>query len=186
MVCVHADWPGRLELTEAGSQTALQPIVENDRVVIWDVTDSAPARGLDAVVVSLSGSAVFLPKGATPKVAGRTIVIDLKDHPVAPIENTSGYPLAFPRPGVKKILETDRVIVWDCIWTPGVTTSMHFHDKDVVAVFLEDGDLKSTTLDGKSVVNPHTPGEVRFTPGNRTHAEMLLRGKQHAILTELK
>jgi hypothetical protein len=186
IVCVHADWPGRLDLTEAGSQTALQPIIENDRVVIWDVTDSAPARALDAVVVSLSGSAAFLPKGTPPKVLGRSIVIDLRDHPVAPIENTSGYPLAFPRPGVKKILENDRVIVWDCIWTPGVAIPMHFHDKDVVALFLEDGDLKSTTLDGQSVVNPHTPGEVRFTPRNRTHVEMLVRGKQHAILTELK
>jgi hypothetical protein len=113
-------------------------------------------------------------------------VIDLKDHPVAPIENSSGYPLAFPRPGVKKILENKRVIVWDCIWALGVAGPMHFHDKDVVALFLEDGDLKSTTQDGKSVVNARTPGEVRFTLRNRTHTEMLVRGKQHAIFTELK
>jgi hypothetical protein len=38
-------------------------------------------------------------------------------------------PPAFPRPGVKKILENERVIVWDCTWTPGVATPMHFHDK---------------------------------------------------------
>jgi hypothetical protein len=185
-VCVLADRPGRLELTEARSQTASKPIIENDRVLIWNVTDSAPAQTFDAVVVSLSGSAAFFPKGAQPKIAGPSIVIDLKDHPVAPIENTSAYPLAFPRPGVKKILENERVIVWDCTWTQGEAIPMHFHDKDVVAVFLEDGDLKSTTLDGQSVVNPHTPGEVRFTPGNRTHTEMLVRGRQRAILTELK
>src|SRR5450432_2505962 len=125
-------------------------LIENDRAVVWDVTDSAPARAFDAVVASLSGSAAFLPKGAPLNIAGRSIVIDLKDHPVAPIENTSGYPLAFPRPGVKKILENERVIVWDCTWTPGVATPMHFHDKDVAAVFLEDGDLKSTTPDGQS------------------------------------
>jgi hypothetical protein len=100
-------------LFQAGSQTALKPIIENDRVVVWDVTDSAPARVFDAVVVSLSGSAAFLPKGTPPKIAGRSIVIDLKDHPLPPIENTSGYPLAFPRPGVKKVLENERVIVWD-------------------------------------------------------------------------
>ena len=111
---------------------------------------------------------------------------DLKDHPVAPIENTSGHPLAFPRPGVKKVLENERVIVWDCTWTSAVATPMHFHDKDIVAVFLEDGDLKSTTPDGQSVVNPHSPGEVRFALRNRTHTEMLVRGKQHAIFTELK
>jgi tetratricopeptide (TPR) repeat protein len=185
-VCSHADKPGRSEIIEADSQTAFKPLIENDRVVVWHVTDSAPARAFDAVVVSLSGSAAFLPEGAPLNIAGRSIVIDLKDHPVAPIENTSGYPLAFPRPGVKKILENERVIVWDCTWTPGVATPIHFHDKDLVALFLEDGDLKSTTLDGQSVVNPHSPGEVSFTFRNRTHTEMLVRGKQRAIFTELK
>ncbi len=185
-VCAQADRPGRLELTEARSHTALKPIIENERVAIWDATDSAPPRRFDAVVVSLSGSAAFLPQGALPKIAGPSIVIDLKNHPVPPIGNSSGYPLAFPRPGVEKILENERVIVWDCTWRPGVAIPVHFHDKDVVAVFLEDGDLKSTTPDGQSVVNPHKPGEVRFTVRNRAHAEMLVRGKQHAILTELK
>jgi tetratricopeptide (TPR) repeat protein len=185
-VCSRADKPGRSEVTEAGSQAALKPIIENDRVVVWDVTDSAPARAFDAVVVSLSGSAEFLPKGTPPKISGRSIVIDLKDHLVAPIENTSGYPLAFPRPGVKKILENERVIVWDCTWTLGVAAPMHFHGKDTVALFLEDGDLKSTTLDGQSTVNPHMSGEVRFALRNRTHTETLVRGKQRAIVTELK
>ena len=173
-------------LFQAGSQTALKPTIENDRVAVWDVTDSAPARPLDAVVVSMSGSAVFLPKGTPPKIAGRSIVIDLKGHPVAPIENTSGYPLAFPRPGVKKLLENARVIVWDYTWTPDVATPMHFHDKDVVVLFLEDGDLKSTTPDGQAVVNPYTSGTVRFNLRNRTHTETLVRGKQRAIITELK
>jgi hypothetical protein len=173
-------------LFPAGSQTALKPIIENDRVVVWDVTDSAPARAFDAVVLSLSGGAAFLPKGTPPKIAGRSIVIDLKDHPVAPIANTSGYPLAFPRQGVKKVLENDRVIVWDCTWTSGVATPMHFHDKDVVALFLEDGDLKSTTPDGQAVVNPHTSGTVMFNLRNRTHTETLVHGKQRAIFMELK
>jgi hypothetical protein len=167
-VCVHADKPGRSEVTEAGSQTALKPIIENDRVVVWDITNSTSARPFDAVVVSFRGSAVFLPRGTPPKIAGRSIVIDSKDHPVAPIENTSGYPLAFPRPGVKKLLENDRVIVWDCTWTLDLATPMHFHDKDVVALFLEGGDLQSTTPDGQTVVNPHTPGTVRFALRNRT------------------
>src|SRR5258708_9848604 len=162
-------------LFEAGSQTALKPRIENDRVAVWDVTDSAPARPLDAVVVSMSGSAVFLPKGTPPKIAGRSMVIDLKDHPVAPIENTSGYPLAFPRPGVKKLLENARVIVWDYTWTPGVATPMHFHDKDVVVLFLEDADLKSTTPDGQAVVNPSTSGPARFTLPTPTPPQTLLR-----------
>jgi hypothetical protein len=173
-------------LFQAGSQTAVKPIIDNERVAVWDVTDSAPAQPLDAVVVSLSGNAAFLPKGTAPKIAGRSIVIDLKNHAVAAIENTSGYPLAFPRPGVKKLLENERVIVWDYTWTQGVATPMHFHDKDVVVLFLEDGDLKSTTPDGQAVVTAYTPVTVRFNARSRIHTETLVRGKQRAIITELK
>jgi hypothetical protein len=173
-------------LVQASVQTAQKPAIENDRVVVWDVTGSTAAQPVDAVVVSLSGNAAFVRKGTAPAVAGRSMMIDLKDHPVAPLENTSGYPLAFPRTGAKKLLENDRVIVWDYAWTPGVPTPMHFHDKDVVVVFLEDGDLQSTTTDGKAVVNPYTAGTVRFNARNRTHSETLVRGKQRAIVTELK
>ena len=173
-------------LFQAGSETALKPVIDNERVVIWDSAGSVVAQPLDAVVVSDSGTAVFQPKGTGPKTAGRSIVIYLKDHPVPPIENTSGYPLAFPRPGVKKLLENERVIVWDYTWTPNVATPMHFHDKDVVVVFLEDGDLSSTTPDGHSTVNSYTPVTVRFNTRNRTHTETLVRGKQRAIITELK
>lgn len=174
-----------LLLAAALIQTGAQPVVDNDRVTVWDVT-TASAQPLDAVVVSFSGKAMFLPKGSAPKVDGRSIVIDLKDHPVAPIANTSGYPLAFPRPGSRKLLENARVVVWDYAWKSGVPTPMHFHDKDVVVLFLKDGDLKSTTPDGKEVVSSYNTGNVRFNQGNRTHFETLVRGEQHAIITELK
>jgi hypothetical protein len=55
-----------------------------------------------------------------------------------------------------------------------------------VVVFLDDGDLKSTTPDGQETVNPYKPGTVRFNLGGRTHTETLIRGKQRAIITELK
>jgi hypothetical protein len=178
-------------LFQASPQTALKPLIDNDRVTVWDVTGRTTAQPFDSLVVSLSGIAAFLPKGTMPKVAAdsnaeRSIVIDLKNHPVAPIANTTGYPLAFPRPGSKKILENGRVIVWDYTWTPRVPTPMHFHDKDVVVVFLEDGDLSSTVPDGKVTTNSYTSGTVRFNPRDRTHTETLVRGKQHAIITELK
>jgi|SRR5580658_5704097 hypothetical protein len=183
-------------ILQAVAQTAPKPVIDNDRVTVWDMAEPPTAQSLDAVVVSLSGGASFLPRNGTPeisgpkifgtKIGGQSIVIDLKDHPVAPIANTSGYPLAFPRPGSKKILENARVIVWDYTWTPGVATPMHFHDKDVVVVFLEDGDLKSTTPDRKATVNSYNFGTVRFNLRDRVHTETLVRGKQHAIITELK
>lgn len=171
---------------QAASQPAPQPVIDNERVTVFDVTGPMAARPADAVVISFSGDAQFVPKGGTPKIIGRSIVIDLKDHPAPQYENKSGYPLGFPRPGSKKLLENARVIVWDYTWQPDVATPMHFHDKDVVVWFLEDGDLRSTTPDGKSTVNQYTSGTVRFNAGNRTHTETLIKGRQRAIITELK
>ncbi len=105
---------------------------------------------------------------------------------MAPLANKSKYPLAFPRPGVKKLLENDRVIVWDYTWTPGVATPMHFHDKDVVVFYQEDGDLQSTTPSGEKTVNQYKPGMIRFNLRDRIHTETLVRGKQRALITELK
>jgi len=174
-------------LVQASPQTPPKPVIDNDRVTVWGVGAAPAARTYDAVEVSMSGAAQFLPFGKPPNHNPRfSIMIDLKDHPVAPIANTSGYPLAFPRPGSKKILENDRVIVWDYTWTPNVPTPMHFHDKDAVVIFLEDGDLSSTTLDGKVTTNAYTPGTVRFNTRDRTHTETLVRGEQRAIITELK
>src|SRR5580704_5512916 len=177
-------------LFQATPEQAPRTLLDNDRVVVRDLTSPATALSLDSVVVSLSGAtsgtAVFLSKGATPDISGRYIVVGLKDHARVPIANTSGYPLAFPRPGAKKILENEKVIVWDNTWVPGEAAPMHFHDKDTVAVYLEDGDVKSTTLDGTVTVSPHTAGTASFNRGNRTHTEVLASGKQRAIITELK
>jgi len=105
---------------------------------------------------------------------------------VAPIANTSGFPNAFPRPNGIKVYEDARVIVWDYTWTPGVATPMHFHDKDVVVIYLGNGSLRSTTPDGKSVVNKWKPGDTRFNPRDRVHTETLVDGQLRAIITELK
>jgi hypothetical protein len=165
---------------------AAKPIIDNEHATVWDMTGPVGARPGDAVIVSLAGSSKFVPKGTTLKTSGRNIVIDLKEHPATPIPNTSGLPLAFPRPGSKKLFENARVILWDYSWKPGEATPMHFHDKDVVVVYLEDGDLQSTTPDGKTVVNPYKFGMVKYNLRDRVHSELLIRGKQRALITEFK
>jgi hypothetical protein len=192
-----------------------KPIIDNNRVTVWDVTWEKNQPGFtapsdhDAVTVYLvggdfrvapsaavthkTGDAVFRPKGTrvsetwigsgTPP---RTTEISLKDPQTPPTPNNSGYPLAFPRSGSKKLIDNSRISVWDYRWQPGVPTAMHFHDKDVVVSYLEDGDLTSITPDGKSVVNPYKFGMIRFTAGNRSHKEILTKGTQRAIIVELK
>jgi hypothetical protein len=166
-----------------------EPIIDNERVSVWDTTAPLPPAAYDFVAVSLArkGTAVFGHKGEVPGKAGeRTVVIDLKDHAVAPLPKKSGYPNAFPRPHVKKLFENDRVIVWSYRWNPGEATPMHFHDKDVVVVYEEDTALKSTTPDGKITVNEYKDGQTKFNLRDRTHTETLIRGTGSAVMTELK
>jgi len=173
-------------LFQAGAPSGDKPIIDNERVSVWD-TASPRAYMHDFVAVTLAdGKAEFGRKGGTPASRGRTIVIELKDHTVAPLPNKSGYPNAFPRPGSKKLIENDRVIVWDYTWTTGVATPMHFHDKDVVVTYLKDGSLKSTTPSGVVVTNDYSFGTVRYNARDRTHTETLVKGSQRAIITEFK
>jgi hypothetical protein len=173
-----------------GGPASAPPVVDNERVTVWDVTSASPVPPDESVWISLTqpGVVSYRPKGLeTPAPAGgHSVVIDLKAHRVAPLENKSGYPDAFPRPGVRKVLENDRVIVWDYSWTRGQPTPMHFHDKDVVVVYVETGALKSTTADGQRTANEFTAGAIRYNARDRVHTEELVQGKARAIITELK
>jgi hypothetical protein len=192
-----------------------KPVIDNNRVTVWDVTwekdqpSFTASSDHDAVTVYLSGGdfkvgpsgavthktgeAVYRPKGtrvsetwAGSGTPPHTTEIALKDPQTPLVANTSGYPLAFPRDGSKKLIDNSRINAWDYRWQPGVPTVMHFHDKDVVVSYLEDGDLTSITSDGKSVVNPYKSGNIRFNYGNRSHKEVLTKGTQRAIIVELK
>ncbi len=187
---------------------APKPIIDNDRVRVWENVQPMGTMVLDAVSISVgvnAATAQFTRKGeaiaADPKsvvVAGDafgqlssrsqnlSLLVELKDHDVPGLANTSGFPDAFPRPGIKQLLDNDRVTVWDYTWTVGEPTQMHFHSKDVVVMFLEDGPLESTTPDGQKKVNHYESGAVRFNARDRVHFETLLSGRQRAIIVELK
>jgi hypothetical protein len=170
-----------------GADTA-PAVIDNERVRVFDTTSAMPAMRDDFVAISFAnGNAVFGHAGETAGHGGaRTIVIDLKNHPVAPLPNNSGYPNAYPRPHIEKLLENDRVVVWRYRWNLGEPTPMHFHDKDVVVVYLEDSALQSTEPNGKIVVNEYKSGDIRFNRRDRIHTELLVRDAASAVITELK
>jgi hypothetical protein len=204
---IAAPWPQRAPTPPATSAQPgfdpltlddARPIIDNERVRVWDFTwtKGIPAamdrQTYDSVWIALApsaGNVVYWKKGAErtpPTRPGRTIVIDLKDRSVPPLENKSGFPNAFPRPGSVKQFENDRIVVWDYTWTLGQPTPMHFHDKDVVVVYLKNGDVRSTTPDGQSVVNQFSAGMTRFNARDRVHTEQLVKGESRAVITELK
>jgi hypothetical protein len=178
-----------LALGIAATGYGAEPVLDNERLTVWDTTSSLPPAQHDFVAVSLShnGTAIFGHKGEVAGKAGaRTVVIELKDHPLPLIANTSGYPLAFPRPNAKRLLVNNKVVVWDNVWHPGKPTPMHFHDKDALVVYESTCTLQSTSADGKQVVGDFKFGQIRFSPRDHTHAEVLMSGQGHAVILELK
>ena len=178
-----------LALSLAAFGYAAEPVLDNERVTVWDTTQALPPAQHDFVAISLlrKGTVYFGHQGDAPGKSGaRTVVFELKDHAVPPLANTSGYPPAFPRPHARKLLENAKVVVWDYIWRPHVPSPMHFHDKDTLVVYEATGALQSTTPDGKITVNENKFGDIRFNRRDRTHTELLIRGHGHAVITELK
>jgi hypothetical protein len=167
--------------------------LDSPRVRVWSDRGSAPASGkLASIRVTLDGGVEYRAPGAASAAAtntppgGYAVVIELKDVKVAPLPNATGYPLAFPRPNVRKVMENDRVVIWDYTWTSGVPTPMHYHDKDVIVTYLEDGALRSTDPGGNSVINEHYFGFTKLNSRDRVHTEELIKGKARAIIVELK
>ncbi len=173
----------------AATLRAQAPLIQNERVTVWDqLRFPAATAAVDTVVIDHAAKkATFYEKSsAIPGASARQIRIDLKDVPGVTERNTTAFSNAFPRPGSKKLIENPRVIVWEYEWAPNIATPMHFHDKDVVVVYFEDGTLRSTTDKGDATDNAYTSTTVRFNPRKRIHTETLVKGKQHAIMTELK
>jgi hypothetical protein len=209
-------YPGFQDLPHAFPSEGATRLVDNPRLSAWEVTwaiskPTAMHRHLyDYVGVELvdsqtkvtspdgqvrtaalkKGTAYFLPKGTTHIEEGITsrhaIFVDLKDAPSPMYENKTSLPKAFPREGSIKVLENQRVIVWDYTWQPGKPTPMHFHDKDTLVVYLAGGELKSTTPDGQSTPRVVAANDAQFNLGNRTHQEELIKGSVRAIIVELK
>lgn len=114
------------------------------------------------------------------------ILTDIKHAPAGAMPNTSGVPVAFPRAGARMAVDNEKVTIWEYAWTLGKGTGMHFHDKDTFAVFMADGELKSTTPDGKSEIVKVKRGDTRFSARGRVHDETMVSGAVRAVITELK
>ncbi len=166
--------------------------LDNDHVLVRDVLDAAGkplgiAAGRDAFVIDvINAKAEFLPKGkAANAPSAKVVVIELKRPPSKRLANTSGYPDAFPRPNVKKLMENAQGTVWDYTWIAGMPPPTHFHTTAVVPVFLLEGALRSESPNGEKIVTPHSVGAWRYQDAGRLHTEHLDSGAARAIVVEL-
>ena len=106
-----------------------------------------------------------------------------------PAQDEPEYPHAYPREGVTKRFENDRVIVWEVLWLDGVPQPYHRHRYDMTGVFLRWGPLRVTRPDGTFTVS-ETPFEIPGTfllPKGVTHKEEGIgQPERHSIMIDLK
>ena len=199
-------------VTLAALADAPSPVIDNGRVTVRNVMlskgepgstithagayvvlyiNGGRIRGADGKTLAhAAGSAQAGHGGTTGDTAldadAHEVVVELKDSPSNTVPNTTGLPPGFPRPGSRKVFENDKVNVWNYTWLPGKPTPMHFHNTEVVVVYLGNGDITATTPDGKKTVNHHNAGDIVFNLANRSHAEELTQGEMSGVMLELK
>jgi quercetin dioxygenase-like cupin family protein len=100
----------------------------------------------------------------------------------------TSYPPAFPRDNTKKVLENERVIVWDAVWPKGQPTIMHRHEHNAVSVTVEEGATTATTPDGATTGGSLSKvGEFLYREKGVVHSEVGVGEKtRRAIAVELK
>jgi hypothetical protein len=79
-------------------------------------------------------------------------------------------PGAYPRPGTTKMLENDRIIVWNISWLKQ-TYPLHRHPYDLVGVYYEPGDRMIVSTEGNRRPVSTKAGEIAFQRRGVTHIE---------------
>ena len=104
-------------------------------------------------------------------------------------QDDDDYPHAFPRDGVTKRFENDRVIVWEVVWPDGVPQPYHRHRYDMTGVFLQWGPLRVTRLDGTFTISevPFEIPRVFLQRKGVTHKEEGIgTPERHSIMIDMK
>jgi hypothetical protein len=134
----------------------------------------------------------FLPRDlmhqemSTTDPGRHTVVIDIKDKSVAEAANTTGLPANTYAPSQSKVVDNERVTIWDCAWSPGAQAVPAFDSRDVFLAFAEGGDLSIATPGQPAKVQHYDAGQAIFLPGGQARAIGSAGGTIHVMLVELK
>ena len=83
---------------------------------------------------------------------------------------TPSYPPAYPRPGATKMLENDRVVVWNIAWLKQ-QYPIHRHIYDLAGVYYAPGDRMITSIEGTKRPVKTAAGDTAFQLKGVTHIE---------------
>ena len=81
------------------------------------------------------------------------------------------YPPPFPRPGAIKMLDNDRVQVWNVAWPKGQQTALHRHPYDMTGIYYAPGDRIITAVDGSKRPVSTAAGGIIWQFKGLTHIE---------------
>ena len=84
---------------------------------------------------------------------------------------TTKLPPAYPRTGAVKILDNDRVQVWNIAWLKGKPSPLHRHLYDLVGVYYEPGDRLIISPEGAKRPVSTKAWDISFQKAGVTHIE---------------
>ena len=148
--------------------------------------------GKDHVFPVTRGNMWFLPRGAihtemsTSAPARHLIAIDIKDVVRPDAANLTSYPAASFAIDQKKVIDNDRVTIWNCGWRAGASGSKSFFARDVVMVFATTGAFAMSGVSGRAQVRRVREGQTLFLPAGTVRALSAVRGELRAMVVELK
>jgi hypothetical protein len=102
------------------------------------------------------------------------------------IAQQAPYPPAYPRNGATKLLENDRIIVWNIIWLKQ-QYPIHQHPYDLAGVYYMPGDRMIVSVDGSKRPVSTKAGDIAFQRKGVTHIEEgTSDAPLHAVFFEMK
>jgi hypothetical protein len=134
----------------------------------------------------------YLPKGlahqemSTTDPGRHTVVIDIKDKSVPEAVNGTGFPVNMYASYQSKVVDNDRVIIWDCAWSPGANGITAFDSRDMFLAFAEGGDLSIATPGQPAKVQHYDAGQAIFLSGGRARTIGSAKDTIHVMLVEVK
>jgi hypothetical protein len=136
-----------IKVTQLDGKADLHPVVENH---MW-----------------------YLPKDLTHQEMsttdpGRhTVVIDIKDKHVPEAANTTGLPANRYATYQNKVVDNDRVTIWDCAWSPGREGVSSFDGRDMFLAFASGGELSMPCRASRPGSSITMPARRSFCPADR-------------------
>jgi len=134
----------------------------------------------------------YLPKGLTHQEMsttdpGRhTAVIDIKEKTVPEAQNIGTFPTNKYAAFQTKVIDNDRVVIWDCAWAHGAEPITSFDSRDMFLAIAEGGDLAIATVGEAPKVQHYQAGQAIFLPGGQARTIGSTSGTVHVMLVEVK